>query len=185
MSPRYSRCEVNSFRALTSSHFSFFVGVEGHWSDFEHGWCVTPNYTLGIANIPLSGIVLLEFLNACSQSRFCFIFFFYIVILVDLSVFNSLCILKFKYYKNEASIFGEGEWHCFLFCLFFLWISQMVQTLFLDGLLWTVNSLVLNVLDFCWKTVTHHCCILHKRLSVTWLGNCNVFTVYQDMTAEG
>lgn len=35
--------------------------------------------------------------------------FFYIVILVDLSVFNSLCILKFKYYKNEASIFGEGE----------------------------------------------------------------------------
>lgn len=41
-------------------------------------------------------------------------YFFYIIILVDLSVFNSLCILKFKYYENEASIFGEGECFCFV-----------------------------------------------------------------------
>lgn len=71
---------------------------------------MTPNYTLGIANNPLSGIVLLEFLKCLLSKQILFyILFFYIVILVDLSVFNSLCILKFKYYKNEASIFGEGE----------------------------------------------------------------------------
>lgn len=34
------------------------------------------------------------------------------IILVDLSVFTSLSILKFKYKKNKASILGEGEWYC-------------------------------------------------------------------------
>lgn len=41
-------------------------------------------------------------------------FIFSLVILVELSVFNSLCILKVNY-KKQASIFGEGEWIIIIF----------------------------------------------------------------------
>lgn len=82
------------------------------------------------------------------------VFFFAIFLLVDLSVFDSLLILNFKF-KKQSFHFGGG-WTM-------LWISLMVRRLFRS----TNHQLPPCLYFNCWKPVTSHSWVLYTSLSVT------------------